>query len=543
MRFEDFIPHRQLINLSLRKASADLKVQISAYQTRYEQKLLECKTEINAKIANKNQHFEKIKQAYVDQLQGEAAALESTCAIFFKYVDEHREVQLLRFQKEKIGQELILRKEHCNFLREQIRLLDEDIATLTERKNILAQQSDIEDIKALIQLSQGGIECLPSDNAKTLLDKVNSMLRNSEELNESARQSLRKLYASLQERAEFLSVIQYISWLIKQKEDNKQELKGTINVLQAERKELFASKDELDKQINGKNQILEEYAVEVRNIWAKPLANLLIERARIDHELSENFDELKSVQAALQRMMDESSDDSDRWERLQETKRYTKSNISELKSQKATIHGQIEPWSKQRNSILNICKSNNIYLFSPKDGQSDELRVLTKRKSELLLQIEQLLRDSEQAKEKKKVEFSPRLVDMEQQITRLQEQESKIKQRLTSANADIEHAKERDDRILIVQLFSDSYEVKKAKEKKTAISRELGQVQNDIRQTQSNKKQLQENMDKALVEIDSEYKRKISIAKSDIAAIDRAIAYQEKQKNNRKKVDTGESKV
>ena len=46
IKIEDFIPHRQLINHALRKASNDLKVQISVYQTRYEQKMAECKKEI-----------------------------------------------------------------------------------------------------------------------------------------------------------------------------------------------------------------------------------------------------------------------------------------------------------------------------------------------------------------------------------------------------------------------------------------------------------------------------------------------------------------
>ena len=271
IKIEDFIPHRQLINHALRKASNDLKVQISVYQTRYEQKMAECKKEIEGELARKNQHFEKIKQAYIEQIKSECAALESTQAIFFKYVDGYRELQILRFRKGKVGQEIALRKEHCDFLKEQMRMIDEDIAILAERKDILAKQCDVEDIKALIQLSQSDIECLSSDDAKSLLDKVTSIIRGSEETNETTR-SLFRLRTILHGRAEYLPVIQYVSWLIKQKEELKRELKNSINSLQAERKDLFALKDELDNQINSKNQVLEEYAIEVRNIWAKPFS-------------------------------------------------------------------------------------------------------------------------------------------------------------------------------------------------------------------------------------------------------------------------------
>ena len=143
----------------------------------------------------------------------------------------------------------------------------------------------------------------------------------------------------------------------------------------------------------------------------------------------------------------------------------------------------------------------------------------------------------EQEKDKKKAELSVKLADIEQRIKLLQTQETQIKQRLTNANKDIDLAEKRDSRGFFARIWSDSYDVMKAKEKKTAISRELGHVQRNIVEAQSDKKQYQEKVDKALAEIDIEYKRKISVAKNEITAIDRAIAYQEKQKKQQKEGD------
>ena len=522
IKIEDFIPHRQLINHALRKASNDLKVQISVYQTRYEQKMAECKKEIEGELARKNQHFEKIKQAYIEQIKSECAALESTQAIFFKYVDGYRELQILRFRKGKVGQEIALRKEHCDFLKEQMRMIDEDIAILAERKDILAKQCDVEDIKALIQLSQSDIECLSSDDAKSLLDKVTSIIRGSEETNETTR-SLFRLRTILHGRAEYLPVIQYVSWLIKQKEELKRELKNSINSLQAERKDLFALKDELDNQINSKNQVLEEYAIEVRNIWAKPLADILIEEARVITERSQYRNLIAEITA------EGSSDDrwDDTWNSIN---RITKQILPQLTSAR-------NQWKCYRKNIFEFLKKNNIYLLTSKDCPNDEKRVLNKRKNELLALIEQLTMACEQEKDKKKAELSVKLADIEQRIKLLQTQETQIKQRLTNANKDIDLAEKRDSRGFFARIWSDSYDVMKAKEKKTAISRELGHVQRNIVEAQSDKKQYQEKVDKALAEIDIEYKRKISVAKNEITAIDRAIAYQEKQKKQQKEGD------
>lgn len=542
IKIEDFIPHRQLINHALRKASNDLKVQISSYQARYEQKVAECKKEVAIEIERKKQHFEKIKQSYVDQLTSESVALEGVKELFFKYVDVYRERQVLMYHKEKIGQEIALRKEHYDFLGEQKRLIEADIEILTDRKDILSKQSSVDDIIALIQLSSSTVECTSDDNAKSLLDKVNDVLYGGKDTNEATR-SLLRLRTLLHERAEYLSVIQYISWLIQQKETLKRELINKRNQLQAERKSLFTAKDELDCQIKEKNEVLQDYANEVRNIWAKPLADLLIEQARIEAELTESYDELQSVREALKRMMDESSDDSDRWERLQSAKRNYKENISTLKSQKESIKGQKDPWNKQRNRILNICKSNNIYLLAPKDGYADEIRILLSRKEELLSQIDDLSKACEQEKDKKQSDSRITSSGIESQIEVLRTQEATIKQRLTNANRDIAAAEKRDSRGFFARILSDSYEVVQAKEKKNTIARELSQVQGKLNDARNKKQQYSNEMEKSLAEIDQTYQRKIRTARNAIVSIDRAIEYDKERKNRRKKVTESESKV
>ena len=541
MAIEDFIPHRLLINHALRKASDDLKTYISEYQTQYEQKMAEYKAEVDKEIERKNQLFERIKQSYIDQLTIEGAALKEITEIFFKYVDVYRKHQVLKYQMDIINKELALLTEYRGFLVEQIKLIDTDIKILNERENILARQSAIDDIIALIQLSSSSIECTPEDNAKSLLDKVNYIINNKDTY-ETTR-SLLRLRALLHERAEFLPVIKYISWLKQQKKDLIRELKNKKSQILSERTSLFTARDDLKSQINETKELLQSYANEVRNIWANPLADLLIKRARVESELTEAYSQKNYAIEALNEMRYESSNDSERWERLQEAKRNSQKNIPTLRAQKKSIKTQIKPWKDTQKEIIKICKNNNIYLDRPRDGFSDEVRILLGKKEESLSQIEALSTACEQEKEKKQAFYRISLSETETQIEKLKTQETTIKQRLKKAQKDIDDAEKRDSRSLFARILSDSDEVVKAKEKKAAITREMIRVQANLVNKQSEKNRYNSDLERIITEIDQEYSQKISDIRSEIYSIDLAIEYDKDRKYRRMKVAENESEV
>ena len=541
MAIEDFIPHRLLINHALRKASDDLKTYISEYQTQYEQKMAEYKAEVDKEIERKNQLFERIKQSYIDQLTIEGAALKEITEIFFKYVDVYRKHQVLKYQMDIINKELALLTEYRGFLVEQIKLIDTDIKILNERENILARQSAIDDIIALIQLSSSSIECTPEDNAKSLLDKVNYIINNKDTY-ETTR-SLLRLRALLHERAEFLPVIKYISWLKQQKKDLIRELKNKKSQILSERTSLFTARDDLKSQINETKELLQSYANEVRNIWANPLADLLIKRARVESELTEAYSQKNYAIEALNEMRYESSNDSERWERLQEAKRNSQKNIPTLRAQKKSIKTQIKPWKDTQKEIIKICKNNNIYLDRPRDGFSDEVRILLGKKEESLSQIEALSTACEQEKEKKQAFYRISLSETETQIEKLKTQETTIKQRLKKAQKDIDDAEKRDSRSLFARILSDSDEVVKAKEKKAAITREMIRVQANLVNKQSEKNRYNSDLERIITEIDQEYSQKISDIRSEIYSIDLAIEYDKDRKYRRMKAAENESEV
>lgn len=59
--WDTILPHRLLINRSLRKASEGLRSRVDEYQLEYDRKIERCTVEIEQAAEDKNRHFENIK--------------------------------------------------------------------------------------------------------------------------------------------------------------------------------------------------------------------------------------------------------------------------------------------------------------------------------------------------------------------------------------------------------------------------------------------------------------------------------------------------
>ena len=71
------MPHRLLINKSLRKEAEGLRARIDAYQIEYDRRVEECQEEIKRVEAERQEKLLQIRDSLVEELQGERSFLES----------------------------------------------------------------------------------------------------------------------------------------------------------------------------------------------------------------------------------------------------------------------------------------------------------------------------------------------------------------------------------------------------------------------------------------------------------------------------------
>lgn len=167
--WDNLLPHRFLINRSLRKASDELRDRIDSYRIEHEMAVQRCHDEIEADKKEKDRQFELRKQEYLKDLTQVSGALGELQTLFLDYVDLYMKMKHLYFIKDKMKLELQLLNEYSNFLTEQMKLIGEEIGILEQRQESLSLQVKIDDIVALISLTGADLPCDASDNPKTLV--------------------------------------------------------------------------------------------------------------------------------------------------------------------------------------------------------------------------------------------------------------------------------------------------------------------------------------------------------------------------------------
>ena len=75
----DYImPHRLLVNRSLRKASENLRLHINEHQFKYDREIERCTAEIEKAKAEKDSAFESVKSLLINELSKDSTLLKSS---------------------------------------------------------------------------------------------------------------------------------------------------------------------------------------------------------------------------------------------------------------------------------------------------------------------------------------------------------------------------------------------------------------------------------------------------------------------------------
>ena len=93
------MPHRLLINKSLRKEAEGLRARVDAYQIEYDRRVEECQEELKKVEEERQEKILQFRNSLIEELQEEQSFLESVAQDITSYADEyfHRNCTECRF--------------------------------------------------------------------------------------------------------------------------------------------------------------------------------------------------------------------------------------------------------------------------------------------------------------------------------------------------------------------------------------------------------------------------------------------------------------
>ena len=377
------MPHRLLINKSLRKEAEGLRARIDAYQIEYDRRVEECQEEIKRVEAECQEKLLQFRDSLVEELQGEKSFLESVAQDITSYADAYLHRNCLFQMRDIKRKQLEILQEDNDFLSGQMALIGREIDFLRERQNELTSFTDVKDIIRLTSLSGHEISFTEGDDAKDLLDKVSQAISDCESGQDTERFALVRLKGIIQERSEYLPTIKYIAWVIQQKIQFSKQLSdkrsGVRDSQAAGRQEVKRIED----NINSTSEKLEAIAKRIRFYWAHPITYLSADISYAYKEKSETGNQLRDVGEELHNMASWHSDDQDKWERLQRERRDLSSEMESLRDSISSKKKERSQWFEKRDYIFQVCKKYGVPLIPDKKAQTDEDRIIADRLVEL----------------------------------------------------------------------------------------------------------------------------------------------------------------
>lgn len=501
MGFADYVlPHRLLLNRALNKEADKLRERVSTYQKEYKNKIAQINEEIEVAIAAANGEIEKAKESIIAQLSQDQNLLNAVQGYLFDYTDVYFQQRLSKKRLKLLNLEQQTISENISFLSGQMKLIGEEIEILEDRKNRLSSQTDIKDVVALLSVSDCDLPINDDETAQTLLGKVLKVASESEK-GSAKRTALFKLAEKLQERAELLPLITYISWVIQQKIQFSKDLTRQRDQLRNEENEKQAEINDIQGAIKQFNERLTETARHVREYWVAPIAELGVEIAAYYHqkkqlpkyseraaELKEYCEKHKEVSRRLKNMAESHSDDSFTWDSLQRERKDLSEKIEDAKSDLGIIESlessidsakkKRSEWHDKRKSILGICNQSNVYLLSDRDsGESDEIRIISERLDGYLQRQTEIEKENRAALERIQKEKDDCISKLEEAICEANASAEEAQNAYDNAQSSLVHLQESDNRFFLVKLFKESDDVTKAKKQLLAKKKALKSAQ------------------------------------------------------------------
>ena len=517
------MPHRLLINRSLRQEAEKLRLHIDQYVQEYENQYQTMADELENARIQCDADFEVVKEEILKKLEEDANMLQSMGEVFLTYINAffERKIAFKRKDINRLKQKTV--KEFIVFLSNQMGEIGDEIDTLQERKHILASRARIDDVIRLVELSGSSISFDGVEDAKELLNRISLKMDTVSEGNTVEWYALLNARTLLEERVEFLAEIKYISWVIDQKIQMSKELKCLRDEQYKMRDLLRTESLGIQTDIDILTKTIQERARSIRFYWAKTIVYSGIELDRSYSRIKECRSELNEVEEDIGRMISSHSSDSFRWDRLQDDKSDLRDEISDLKMRIPFLKEDRNRSYSNRKEVQNLMREWSVPLARiDKHNQSDEEMFVACRLEELALiekegktvaeekyqaGLEILKREKSSLQEEKDLILSEKKEKLEQvhlQVKQkkgdlieakkiaskaieaeIEKKESEIKKMvhdLNAAKTELKKLYANDKRIIIIRMISEKPEITKGKKTIINLEARKNKTQKEINQ-------------------------------------------------------------
>lgn len=372
MSLFDYMPHRMLINRSLRKAADELREHIDEYQSEYDRRVAECDLEIETaeeRLAKEREMTLAMLSKELDEMESELDLLYDSLA---SYVDLFLYLECLRKIREIRKNQIGIYNEDAAFLGSQMRLIGEEIEILEARKAELTSLANIEDIVNLANMTPPGLDLEGGASCKELLDRITTMLGEIPDDRVSERFALRRLKVIVQERSEYADSVKYIDWIIRQKKQFSAQLSAKRRGVYTSRSDAKSLLHILEQEIDESNRKLNRLAEAVRMHWVRPIVYL-------SAEISYSIQKKRDIGRKLHDIASRHEYDPD-WDDMESKRKRLETNIGDLQSERKS-------WYRRRSIVLGICRRNNAPLRSDGDRDKRDQRKLISARLDEIQQI------------------------------------------------------------------------------------------------------------------------------------------------------------
>ena len=480
----DYLPHRLLINKSLRMEAEGLRTRIDSYQIEYDNRVESCQEELEHVEVEYQKKFNLVKESLIQELQDEQGLLEGVAQDITSYADAYmHRACLYQIRDIKENQIDILREDN-DFLSGQMAYIGQEIDLLRERQNELTACTDVKDIIQLASLSGYEIGFKDDDDAKALLDKVSQAISKCGQDKGIERFALVRLKGIIQERSEYLPTIKYITWVIQQKILFSKQLSEKRKAVGDSQTLIRQEINQLEDQINSTTESIVVIAQRIRFYWAQPITYLSADISYAYKEKKEMGDSLRDVGQELHSMASWHSDDQEKWDRLQRERRDLSSDFDSLKSSIDSKKKERSQWFEKKNYIFQVCKENGVPLIPEKKTQTDEERIIGDRLAELDKIREEGTAEAQRIYEQEREALifnynearrvlEGDLSSLEEELGQIESDYEQIESKVCVASQKVKQIKNEDDRFFLAKVFSETPGLQEAKNTLALLKKNL----------------------------------------------------------------------
>lgn len=376
----DYMPHRLLINRSLRKKAEELHTRISNYETA----LLECKASIDA-AKNEAEDTEKYcKIKLLQDIHEEQERCQDIAQHFSSYVEVY-------FKRILLINVLVIKKMQCkifdeeiDFLSEQKNCLDEDISSLEKTKNEFMARAKVDDIIQLADASGYELDFCIEDNAEILLNKVRNAIDacNKQSIEIFA---LKKLQTLIKEKSEYISTIKHISWVLEQKKYYKNSLSKKLRINKQKKSACICERNNIHNDLKEYKNELENIALDIYFLFIPHIVelditindlydkknNIINRKDNISIQINNKELSIQNIDFQKKDMKKKHSHDTERWNQLTEQRQQLISQKKQLISQKNALLDELtsainlkknerQQWYDRLKFIKEKCLEHNV---------------------------------------------------------------------------------------------------------------------------------------------------------------------------------------